>query len=482
MLAEVYRDLGEHATAELECAKALDLDPNDANAWYVFASIAVARQDFTQAVKRAQAALVLLPRFSEALLILSYAQCQLGHLGAAEAACLEAMAFGPESSGALLTLATIYLAQGDAPAAEAACERCLALHPEAGGAHEVLGLVNRARGEVSGAREHFQKAVRQGRDTASVRYNLSTCNLLLGDYAAGFEQFESRFEAFPAAYTILRHPRLSQPTSRWRGENLRGRSLLLWAEQGSGDVIMMLRYLRELRKMGVGRLVLACDAGLRRLALAVDASLETIAIADLSTTDPCDLHCPVMSLPHCLGTTAKTVPGRAGYIDLPADYVASWRGRLSTICGPKVGVVWAGSRDLRDDLRRSLSVDQVATLFDVPGVQWINLQKDASPKLCASLGLHDWMAQCDDFAATAGLAAGLDLVVSVDTSVAHLAAGMGVPVWLLNRFGSEWRWGTSGSKSVWYDSVTQFRQAEPGDWSPTLVEVKARLQSTVRSS
>lgn len=474
--AAVLCDLGDLARAEAAYAKALELDPGNARTWLGYANAAVVRQDFHEAVGRAEMAVSLDRELTDALVLLSHSLCQTGRLGVAEEVCHRALAREPESGAALLTLATIYLAQGDESAAAQLCERCLRLEPGHGGAHEVLGLVSRARNDIERAREHFAQARAAGRDSPTVRYNLATCELMLGNYGRGFDLFESRFDAFPRAYADSLAILIGcGPIARWQGEDPRGRSLLLWSEQGLGDSIMMLRYIRVVQAVGAARIVLACPQTLHRLALEI-GDIEVVDPIDLEAVRRCDLHCPLLSLPGCVGTTIDTIPLADGYLAAPNAEARRWSDRLASLDGLKVGISWAGSPTLREDVQRSVSQESLRPLFDLRGVRWISLQKrdgKSSPSALASV--TDWMDECHDFGSTAGLIAGLDLVVSVDTAVAHLAGALGVPVWMLNRFGSEWRWGRTGERSPWYSSLRQFRQSEQGNWRGVLASVEACL-------
>jgi hypothetical protein len=190
----------------------------------------------------------------------------------------------------------------------------------------------------------------------------------------------------------------------------------------------------------------------------------------------------MMSLPLAMGTTLAAIPGDVPYLRAEVAQVSIWRERLATESGPglRVGLVWAGSR--RDtpvlaavDRRRSIAPEQLAPLFEVPGVRMVSLQK-FGPAMPAGSGLVDFMPEMNDFADTAALVANLDLVISVDTAVAHLAAAMGKLVWLLDRFDSCWRWLTGRRDSPWYPTLRLYRQERPGDWDPVIAEIVADLR------
>jgi hypothetical protein len=198
-----------------------------------------------------------------------------------------------------------------------------------------------------------------------------------------------------------------------------------------------------------------------------------------------DFHCPLLSVPRLLGTTLTTIPGGVPYLRPDAALSARWRGRLDALPGLKVGLVWSGDPRRHDreayvtDSRRSLRLAQLAPLAGVPGVSFVSLQKgeaaaqlDSAP---AGFGVTDWMGEVGDFDDTAALAANLDLVISVDTSVAHLAGGLGRPTWVLSRYDGCWRWLLDGEDSPWYPTLRLFRQAAPLEWDPVVERVAAAL-------
>jgi hypothetical protein len=201
---------------------------------------------------------------------------------------------------------------------------------------------------------------------------------------------------------------------------------------------------------------------------------------------PFDLHCPLMSLPHAFGTTLNTIPAATPYLSADPALAANWQERLVGLDGLRIGLVWAGGSWLNVpavaavDRRRSIALKALAPLGKVSGVSFVSLQKDAPAAQAADpshgLMLHDFTADLHDFEDTAALIVNLDLVISVDTSVAHLAGALGKPVWLLNRFDTCWRWLLNRDDSPWYPTLRQFRQARPGDWNSAVCATRDALQ------
>jgi hypothetical protein len=190
-----------------------------------------------------------------------------------------------------------------------------------------------------------------------------------------------------------------------------------------------------------------------------------------------DYECPVMSLPLAFGTTQETIPAESPYLTAdPAD-VSTWRARLAALPGRKVGIAWAGNPNYAADAQRSVPPHMLSALADVAGVSFVSLQvpRHVPGGDLPPLAMQEWTSELRDFADTAALISALDLVISVDTAVVHLAGALGVPVWLLNRADSDWRWQRQSETSAWYPSMRIFRQAHASEWASVLAEVRAAL-------
>jgi hypothetical protein len=260
--------------------------------------------------------------------------------------------------------------------------------------------------------------------------------------------------------------------------------LLLHAEQGFGDTLQFCRYASLVGAKA--RVILEVQPPLVRLCSSLAGVAQIVAQGE--PLPAFDLHCPLMSLPLAIGTTLDTVPCEVPYLAAAPELVAGWRKRLAGLDGLRVGLVWAGSPRLEldssaMDRRRSITLATMAPLGEVSGVSFISLQKGEpaaqSPDAALGLALHDFTASLQDFADTAALIEALDLVISVDTSVAHLAGALGKPIWLLNRFDTCWRWLLNRDDSPWYPQLRQYRQPSPGDWSSVMREVRDALRHRV---
>lgn len=319
----------------------------------------------------------------------------------------------------------------------------------------------------------YRTALKLQPDLPDAHFNLALALLSRGDMAAGWAEYEWRWKMpqMVEADRGFKHP-------RWNGEAAPGRTLLIHAEQGFGDTLQFCRYASVAADLGLRVIMVVPQALVRLLGglRGVDAVL-----ADGDDLPAFDLHCPMLSLPLALGHVVTTSPGAAPYLHASASMAAGWNARLAAMPGQgrRVGLVWAGSRRNEPalaavDRRRSLDPERLAPLFDVPELRFFSLQK-GGPAAPARLPLTDFMDEVQDFADTAALIANLDLVISVDTAVAHLAAAMGTPVWLLDRFNSCWRWLTGRRDSPWYPTLQIYRQPRPGEWDYVLQEVARDL-------
>ncbi|HEX6003418.1 MAG TPA: tetratricopeptide repeat protein [Burkholderiales bacterium] len=404
-----------------------------------------------------------------------------GLLDEAEACCRRALELRADYPDATNNLATIARMRGRLDAAQAYCEEVLRVDSGHVGALNNLGGIAAMRADYAAAEAAYRGALRIDPGNAATRFNLSATLLMLGNYAEGFALYESRFEAFPGSLTrssALDERLASRP--RWRGEPLNDRRLLVWAEQGLGDCIMMLRYLPLLRGRGVGAVTVVCDAALARLVGAMSVAEQVLSPDQIDEALDFDVHCPLMSLPRAFDTRLETIPDRVPYLTIPQVMIAAWRERLIHT-KPKVGIAWAGAKTLRDDARRSIPLEQFASLLSLGEVQFVSLQKGDAAADWRQSGLNDVQPidACNDLLDTAGLVMNLDLVISVDSAVAHLAGALGRPVWLLNRFGSEWRWGLEAQDSRWYPSMRIFREPAPGRWSAVIGQMALQLVAPV---
>ena len=402
---------------------------------------------------------------------------RLQRLDAAIASYDAALAADPASAQAHSDRASALNDLGRAVEAFAAADRAIALQPTLADAHNNRGVALFTLRRTGEARASYERALALEPEAPEPHINSALARLLAGDLAAGFEEYRWRWRAAGAQRY---RPRIACPD--WEGEPLAGKRLLVFAEQGFGDTLQFVRFVPRLAALGA-KVTLLVEPPLRRL---LSASLRGVEVADrLPANAIFDAQAAMLCLPRLTGVTAATIPAATPYLAVDPAAAAAWASRLAGLPGRKVGLVWAGAAR-RDhpanaaiDARRSLRLAQLAPLAAAADSSFVSLQigEPAAEALDPPQGLRlvDWTAQIGDFADTAALVAGLDLVITVDTSVAHLAGALGRPVWILSRFDGCWRWLEHRDDSPWYPSARLFRQPAPGAWDPVIASVAADL-------
>lgn len=470
-LGSMLQELGRPDEA-LECyRRALYLDPDFPEAYYNLGSALQRQGCLDEAAACYRRALELKPAYPEACLGLGTMLKEQGRLEEAVGCLGRALDLQPDLAEAHLNMADALRELGRLEAAVACYRKVVDLKPDLAEAHNNLGAAHMRQGWLDDAVACFRRAVELKPDSGEAHANLGMALLARGDMAAGWQEYEWRWKT-PEMLKDRRY--FVQP--QWRGEPAKGRTLLIHAEQGFGDTLQFCRYALLAVARGL-RVVLEVPKPLVRLL----RGLPTIArvVAEGEKLPPFDLHCPMLSLPLAFGTVVANIPSAPSYLHANAVKAAGWQGRLGRTIGqgPRIGLVWAANRRVHGTalVGRSLDPNGLAPLFAVPGVRFLSLQKDG-PAAPADAPLIDFMGEMEDFADTAALIANLDLVVSVDTAVAHLAAAMGRPVWLLDRFDSCWRWRLGQHDSPWYPTMRLYRQPHPGAWDAVLAEVASDLR------
>lgn len=424
-------------------------------------------------------ALAVDPCHVEALCGLGDVLNLIGSLDEAELYCRRALKLRPLCVDALNNLATIEKSRGRTDDAIAYCDQALQAHPTHIAALNNRGSLAARKGDYIEAEAIYRRALTIDPRRSITRFNLAATLLMLGDYIEGFNLYESRFEAFKLPYrpnTALDTKLRSLP--RWQGEPIGRGNLLLWSEQGLGDTVMMLRYLPELRSRGIKQVTVLCDRQLGRVVREMGIADHVLLDDDEAVAIEFSYHSPMMSLPWAFHTCLDSVPQTIPYLSAPPAMVAAWRGRLSG-ARPKVGLAWAGTATLRDDALRSIPLAQFVPVLAIRNIEFISLQKGDRAKEWFEVvkGDANPIAECKDLLDTAALIKTLDLVISVDTSIAHLAGALGKPVWLLNRFSSEWRWGLHTQDSLWYPSMKILREPHGNGWDVVISRIVTDLKT-----
>jgi hypothetical protein len=408
----------------------------------------------SRALAAAEAGVGMWPHRAELHFARGSALNALGRSGEARAALAAAVALDPTHAPSHLNLGNACVDLDDLATAEAHIRAALRLDPGLAEAHASLGFVLTSRGRLPEAIAACEAAIALRPDFVQGHWNLATAALLAGDFARGLAEYEWR-----KRHDRFRRDFIDLPGPVWTGEDPAGRRILVHAEQGLGDTIQFARYLRMIAARG-GMPVLACEPPLLPL---LGTLAGVLVVAKDAPLPAFDAWIDQMSLPFIFGTRPGTVPMAGGYLRADPARVARWRAQLPP--EGTVGLAWAGNPLHSNDRRRSLPVAMLRRLVAAGEGRFVNLQ--AGPR-AAEAGLPDLSPHLTDYAETAALIANLDLVLTVDTSVAHVAGALGVPCWVMLPFAPDWRWLLGRNDTPWYTSLRLFRQTGPGDWATVI--------------
>jgi tetratricopeptide (TPR) repeat protein len=516
----VLARMGRLKEAESRYRRALVLRPDFAAAWMNLGSLLREQGSELFAEAALQRAVELRPDLVSGWVNLAILERERRRPAEAEACLHKAFALNPEQVETLVAWCQFRAAERDPAGAWQWLRRALARDPSHAEAVNMHGILLHQDGRFQEAVEVFEQAEALGHRAAAsnrgnslldlgrmdealraqelaverepespgAQYNLSLTRLRLGDWERGWQGYEARWRF----REVHRSPRVfRQP--RWQGEALDGRRILLHAEQGLGDTIQFCRYASLVAARG-GQAILQVQEPVVRLMQSLAAVRAGQAQTVLLGEKPpeFDLECPLLSLPTVFATTVETVPWPGAYLGADPELAREKRRQLpgirpkagSGVRPLRVGLAWAGNPRYKADRRRSVKLATLLPLLRAPGLTWIALQKgEAAEQLAALPGdvfVWDGSGRDRDLAETAALVATLDLVVTTDTAIAHLAGAMGKPVWILLPHLSDWRWMQEMETTPWYPTARLFRQREPGDWAGVLEQVIAELAAFPR--
>jgi Tfp pilus assembly protein PilF len=340
-----------------------------------------------------------------------------------------------------------------------AYRQALALNPTYLPARNNLGLDLMAQAQVREAAAEFEQAIAAEPKFAEAHWNLGLALLTLGDLPRGWREYEWRLQCQPFADDGLNLAGVAP----WQGQPLAGKTLLVRREQGAGDTAQFLRFIPALRRQGA-RVLLHVRPEMATLARSADPQVELV---DPSATILADWYVNLLSLPHWLGVTLETLPGPIPYLCADADKAARWHERLRGYPGRRIGLVWGGNPKHKNDRNRSCPLAVLKPLLDLPGISWFSLQKGEPARQLADIEpgkIIDLGPEFQDFSDTAAALESLDLLITVDTSVAHVAGALGRPAWVMIPKAPDWRWLLDREDSPWYPSLRLFRQEGVSGW------------------
>ena len=474
-LGLAQKDLGQLDKAVLSYQRALGLDSEFSQAHCNLGAVLADLGQQELAVESYQTALRIRPDFAEAHCNIGTAFRELGQLDDAVNSYLHALEIKPDFAEAHCNLGSALKDLGRLDDAECSYRRSLDINFKFSNAHSGLADTLRIRGRHDEAEESYLLALQFNPHCMETRMSQSALYLQRGDFAVGWLKYECRWKKKETRHIVF-------PGVLWLGEtSLVGKTILLYAEQGLGDTLQFVRLVSSLSELGAV-VALAGPLSLKRLLLTVQG-LDYVVAPGEELPDH-DFHCPLLSLPLALGmATEAQIPATLPYLAPLATDVERWALKTAATSPLKrVGIAWAGNPGFKRDKQRSIAFETFTPLFEIAGADFYSLQKGeagAAELAASAFSSHvtDFTAELHDFADTAALIANLDLVITIDSSVAHLAGAMGKRVWLLNRYDTCWRWMLERDDSPWYPGVMRiFRQPEPGQWAEVIAQVAQALR------
>ena len=461
-LGQAYRALGRPQEAIASLEKAIQLKPDFAEAYNNLGAVLRDVGRLPEGIRCYEQAVRCVPHFAGAHSNLGVAYQAAGRLDEALGCYRQALRLDPRCVPALINLGATFQAQGKLDDAVASFQQALQIQPDFAETHYNLGVVLRAQGKWEEGLAHLEQALKLNPDGADIHLARSAAWLEVGDFERGWTEYEwrQRCPRFAVPPLACRRP-------TWDGSPLKGRRILLRAEQGFGDTIQFIRYAPLLHQQG-GRVIAEVQARLRTLLRTCPGIDEVITQGE--TPPPFDVEVYLLSLPGLLKTNLDNLPAAIPYVAAEPGLVARWREELSAIGGFKIGIAWQGNPAKELDRLRSIRLEEFAPLAQMDGVRLLSLQKGRGIEQIGAVAekfvVTDLGNRIDDsFMDTAAVVMNLDLVITADTALAHLAGALGQQVWVALPVNADWRWLREREDSPWYPTMRLFRQSRVGDWS-----------------
>ncbi len=469
-LGEVLERTEDFKAAAKSYRRAVDLQPGSADLHCHLARAHFRSGAPREAAELYQRALAIDPQRYDIYNDLALMLTNIGNFGAAIEAFKRSLRLNPKCAKTIAGLGYLFESKGDFISASDAYRDAIKLDPALTAAYVDLGFILYGLGEVEEAADYFERLRAMQPDSAEATANLGIIHLLQGNFAAGWAEYEARRRVGIGEGRVLTQ-------RQWKGDPLDDARILLHAEQGFGDTLQFVRYVPLVAARG-GKVVLEVQPALRRLLSRTDGAAQV-----MSRGEPLPefaWQCPLPSLPLAFGTELSTVPARVPYVHPDPALVDKWRGKLQGN-GRRIGLVWGGNPEMQRDRLRSVPLDALMPILKVPGTAYYSLQvgspSEQVKNLPADVRVIDLAPQLSDFADTAAVVANLDLVITVETSVAHLAGAMGRPLWIMLNKGCDWRWFLQREDSPWYPTARLFRQAAFGEWKDVVGRIEGELRA-----
>jgi len=477
-LGNALRRAGRFEEAGEALKRALTLNPNHAPALCNFANVLVDSGHLNAARAMFERCTDLAPTLVEGFLGLGRVQGLLGESVAALSSLDSAARLAPALADVHFQCGRILDGTNQLEAALTAYRRATQIDAGFAEAWNCSGMVLCRLGIHGEALDAFRRALACRPDYPSARWNLGLLELTLGNFRSGWPLFEARLEMPPAGGTF------PKSSTAWRGDRaIAGKTLLIQAEYGLGDTLQFCRFIKRIESLGA-RILFEVPAALRRLLSSLGTTAELVVRAN-DRPITADFHCPLLSMPLALGCDLESIPGESGYLKADPANVGAWAGRLPRARGLRIGIAWRGNPAAEVGVLtgRSIPLTHFARLVEVPDVEIVVLQKGPGTEECYEVSFRDRIVDIgamldsgpDAFWDTAAIMMNLDLVVSCDTAIAHLAGALGVPVWVALNATPDWRWLLGRDDSPWYPTMRLFRQPAPGDWNSVFKHLRDAL-------
>ncbi len=450
---------------------AIEIDPDFAEAHFKIGVLYQVKGDYEKAEAHYRRALEVQSEHPDAMINLGNLLRMKGETDRAISYFDRAAELKPNHASIYNNLGVAYRDKGDLDAAILNYRKAIALDENFAEAYNNIGMALQEKGHLLESERSFRKAIEIVPALAEAHFNLATVLLLSGQFKEGWEEYEWRLNVRGLGYES------TQPL--WSGEDGSGQRLLLVADQGYGDTIQFIRYAPLVAEKGYD-VIIACQNELESLLRRVGGVSSIISFGQVLPA--CDAHCFLLSLPRLFHTTTDTIPARIPYIEADPEMVAQWRKKLTPdpTC-LQVGLAWSGRPGHLNDRNRSCPLHLFEPIAHLDGIKLFSLQKEISEQWTtmplAALNIMDPTADIRDFSDTAAILMSLDLVITVDTAVAHLAGALGRKVWTLLPFAPDWRWMLNREDSPWYPTMRLFRQPAPGDWISVIERVAEELKN-----
>ena len=467
-LGLALQDSGQLEEAEISYKQALKIDSDYAYAYHNLGNVFLEKKQLDEAIAHYQKAIQMNPDLIDAHNNLGNALKEKGLLDEAITVYKKTLEINPNRADTYYNLGIVFKESGQASEAITCYSKATQMNPSHADAYNNLGLALRDKGHIKEAIHSFEEALHIESDNAVFHWNLSLALLLSGNFEQGWKEYEwrSKVKDFPQRM-------VSQPL--WDGSDIAGQTILLYAEQGFGDTIQFIRYASLVAQRGA-KVIVSCQNELTSLLKTVEGVHHVVGYRE--QIPGFDVYFPLVSLSFIFNTTLESIPARIPYIAVDFPLIQKWTVKVQNHnTNFKIGLAWAGRE------QRSCSLEIFSSLSCLDEITFYSLQKGEAAGQAKNppkgMKLIDHTEDIHDFSDTAAFIENLDLIISVDTAVAHLAGALGKPVWTLLPFVPDWRWMLRREDSPWYPTMRLFRQPSLGDWETVIDKVSAELQNII---